>query len=262
MALIIIVVWDTNENERTKYTRDTLRCLLDTVDFTKHRLFISDNGSCEETHILYDWIKKELGNRVTIKYNNENIGTSRALNFGLRSRNEGEACIKIDGDVFIHENGWVDRLCEVIDRDDTYGIVGLKRKDLLQSPNTDNEHFKSEMVMLPQVSGQRWVCVELVADVMGTCTLFSPKLMDAIGFSEQPSLYGFEDVLYGLRSRIAGFKNCFLFWIEIDHIDTGDKPYTQEKQQMAADSWQEYMKWHAEYCDGTRLIYYDGGFSE
>lgn len=258
MSLLIMVVWDTHKNDRTKYTKRTLQNLLKTVDFSRNRLFISDNGSCEETHILYDWVKGELGDAVTICYNGENLGTAKALNKGLAVRREGEPCIKLDGDIEVHYSGWVEKLKEVIERDPSYGIVGLKRKDLMQSPDTDNLTFKSELKMLPHIAGQRWVIVEEHRDIIGTCTLFNPKLIDAIGYSIQPMEYSFEDTLYGLRSTLAGFKNCFVPWIELDHIDDGANPYTQEKQDMAAKSWQEYQRWHTEYCNGTRDIYYDG----
>lgn len=251
-----MVVWDTEKNQRTKYTKRTFECLLETVNFTKHRLFISDNGSCKETQDLYhEWAKYDW---LTIAYNGENIGTARALNMGLATRKQGEPCIKLDGDIVIFDKDWVERLEEVIERDPSYGIVGLKRKDLAQSPSTDNLTFKSELVMLPHIAGQSWIMVEEHRDIIGTCTLFNPLLIDKIGYSAQPMTYSFEDSLYGLRSRLAGFKNCFVSWIRLDHIDDGQNPYTQEKVNMAAESWETYMQWHTEYCNGTRDIYYDG----
>ncbi len=257
-SLLIMVVWDTEQNERTKYTRQTLECLLETVDFTKHRMFISDNGSCAETHKLYKNLEQFLDfpkDWLTISYNGSNIGTARGINKGLSVRREGEACIKLDGDIIIHEENWVERLEEVIERDPSYGIVGLKRKDLMQSPDTDNLTFRSTLRMLPHEAGQKWIVVEEHKDIIGTCTLFNPKLIDAIGGSYQPLQYSFEDTLYGLRSVLAGFKNCFVPWIELDHIDDGRNSYTQEKQDMAASSWKEYMRLHSAYVSGERDLY-------
>lgn len=50
MALIAMAVYDTEENKRAKLTYRTVECLLKTVDFNKHRLFIIDNASCEESN--------------------------------------------------------------------------------------------------------------------------------------------------------------------------------------------------------------------
>ncbi len=128
----------------------------------------------------------------------------------------------------------------------------------MQSPNTDNLTFRSELVMLPHAAGEKWIGVEEHRDIIGTCTMFNPLLMDKIGFAQQPSKYGFEDNLYSLRSILAGFKNCFYPWVVLDHIDDGANSYTQGKQDMAAKAWQEYQHWHTEYVNGTRDIYYGG----
>lgn len=265
MALIVMVTYDNEVNKRDEYTKLTLQSLLQTVDFNKHRLFISDNGSYEPTQQIFgDFIyqyKYEYNfpwQNLIISYNEENLGTSKALNKGLEIRLPNEPCIKIDPDMVIHQNGWVDSLCEVIERDPQYGIVGLKRKDLEQTPNNDNLTFRTEMVMLPHERGQSWITVEESNDIIGSCTLFNPLLMDAIGLSYQPSLYGFEDNLYSLRSLIAGFKNCFLPHIICDHIDRGDNEYAKIKHTQANDVWAEYQRVHTEYVNGIRPIYYDG----
>ena len=258
MSLITMVVWDTEENQRHEYTNESLLCLRDTVDWRKHRMVISDNGSCPESQE----ITKKLGGLINahIIYNKENIGTARALNKGLALRKPNEHCVKIDGDIVIHETGWADKMEEVFERDPSYGIIGLKRKDLAQYPTNPDLTFKSELVMLPHETGQTWITVEECGDIIGSCTMFNYRLIDAIGYSFQPGIYGFEDVLYGLRGRLAGFKNGFLSHIVIDHIDRGDNGYTPLKQRLAAEKWDEYRNIHQEYVDGVRPIYYDGGF--
>lgn len=264
MALIVIVLWDTEENKRDEYTLQSLNSILTTTDFHKHRLFISDNGSYEPTQKILEVLKLRWAieglpeDHLTICYNGENLGTSRALNKGLRARKEGEHCIKVDGDIIIRDKDWVDRLEEIVDRDPFYGIVGLKRKDLIQSPTNENPTFKSELKMLHHEAGQTWLIVEESAEIMGTATLFSDKLLNSIGLSVQINCYGFEDCLTSLRSILAGFKNCFVSHISIDHIDRGDTVYQSFKQNKAAEAWEEYQKMHIEYVNGTRPLYYNG----
>lgn len=253
MALIIMVAFDTEENGRSEYTLKTLDSLTKTVDWNKHRLIVVDNGSCQATKDILEDYKEWRGFHYfpTIITLSENVGTARGINFGLQQRLPGEACVKLDNDVVINSSGWVDEMEEVLRRDPTIGIVGLKRKDV---------DFNGTYIALPHQPGERWVTVEGGGQIMGTCTMFNSALIDKIGYSWQPMTYGLEDTLTDLRSQLAGFWNCYLPHIDIDHLDRGDNPYTQEKHEIARQSWPEYMKYHEGYKNGTIPLYYDGGF--
>lgn len=263
MALISMAVWDTEENERTIYTRKTLESLLDTVDFTKHRLIISDNGSCKRTHDLYTEFffrfrdKYPYNNKIEIIYNGKNLGTAEGINKAWKERIPGENAIKMDNDVIIHQSGWVDELEYAIRLDKEIGIVGLKRKDCWENPMHTDPFYKSQLKMLPHNPGEPWVVVEKVNHVMGTCQMYSSALLDKIGYLQQPALYGFDDSWAAARSIIAGFYNAFLPHIKIDHIDAGDKPYQQWKQKHANDQWQIYHQTLAAWKNGTKSVYYN-----
>lgn len=249
-----MAVFDTEENERSDYTDQTLISLRETVDFTKHKLVVADNGSCDLTKRVlkrYQFITDNF----TIITLSENVGTAKAVNFGLKLRIPGETAIKIDNDVVIHQSGWVDEMEETIRRAPEYGIIGLKRKDLRQTPYDPDPNYKSELIQLLHQPGETWITVEETNDIMGTCTMFSSALLDKIGGMVQSGIYGFDDQLMALRSRLAGFKNCFLPHINIDHIDTGLNSYSQEKIRLANEAWPEYHKLHLSYCDGSRGLY-------
>lgn len=270
MSLIIMCCYDTEENGRSEYTKQALKSLSETVNWNKHRLVVVDNNSCDETKNYLSFIKDmpptgNFGYRIpgiTIITLSENVGTARALNMGIKMRHPDEACIKYDNDVVVNQSGWADEMEEAVARDPKIGIVGLKRKDINFDPNNENEAYRSTLVGLPHEPGQSWINVEKGPQIMGTCTLFNPALIDAIGYSWQPGLYGLEDTLYSLRSELAGFWNCYLPHIKIDHIDRGDNPYTYVKHKQAGEAWPEYVKYHQGYIDGTIPLYYDGGFSE
>ena len=112
-----MAVHDTVDNGRSKYTDRTIKSLMETVDFKKHRLFISDNGSCQETQNLYQalinwWIYHRYDfDRLVIHKNGENLGTAKAVNIGLKTRYKNEYCIKIDNDVVIHNKGRASPSC-------------------------------------------------------------------------------------------------------------------------------------------------------
>lgn len=263
MALIVMAVHDTVDNGRSKYTDRTIKSLMETVDFKKHRLFISDNGSCEETQNLYQalinwWIYHRYDfDRLVIHKNGENLGTAKAVNIGLKTRYKNEYCIKIDNDVVIHNKGWADEMEEAIDREPLIGILGLKRKDLWQHPAHEDRQYKSYLHMLPHKEGERWIIVEQTKDVMGTCTMFNHLLLDKVGGLYQPSLYGYDDVLMCYRSNIAGFINCFLTHIHIDHIDAGQNEYAKWKERESGKVTQFMINLVDEYIAGTTSIYYE-----
>lgn len=252
MSLIICAVYDTDENGRSEYTERTLESLFHTVEWSRHRLIIVDNASCERTKEFLS-----SGCWYTLITNAENVGTAKAINQGIRLRQPNENVIKVDNDVVIHQSGWVEEMEEVIERDPTIGIVGLKRKDINFDPNNENPAYRSTLIGLPHAPGQRWITVEGGGQIMGTCTMFNWRLIDKINGMRQIGVYGMDDVLYDLRSQLAGFWNCYLPHINIDHIDTGENPYTQLKHKQATESWAEYVALHEAYQNGSRPLWED-----
>lgn len=268
MALIAMAVFDTVENQRTSLTEKTVKCILDTVDLTKHRLIISDNGSCEDTLYFYEELAEKyvdyfndalspFPNRIQIIRNKENLGTAKAINLAWKQRLPNENAIKMDNDVVIHHNNWVDEMEAAIARDPKIGQCGLKRKDCWESPSTDNEFYHSELHMLSHKPGESWIVVEQVNHVMGTCVMHSSALLDKLGYLYQPKLYGFDDSLMSARSILAGFKNVFLPHINIDHIDPGDTPYQKWKEKHASSQWIEYHETLAGFQNGNIPLYYN-----
>lgn len=252
MSLIAMAVYSTEENKKDDQLRKTLQSLWDTVDFRKHRLILSVNGKTPETmNILFDYndcIHQTI-------FNEENIGTAKAINKVWRMRETEEHCVKIDDDVVIHSQNWLEEMEEAIRRDPAIGIIGLKRKDLIECTTHPSQDFRSLLVQLPHQPGERWMVIERVKGVMGTCKMINYRLLNKIGYLNQPSVYGFDDSIYSTRSRLAGFINCFLPHIEIDHIDPGGTDYTTWKQQHAGQIMAEVQRMVNEYEIGSRPLY-------
>jgi GT2 family glycosyltransferase len=252
MALIAMAVFDTEENGRSKYTKETLDSLNETVDFEDHRLIIVDNNSCEETKsIIKEFINysKYSKNHATVITNTENIGTAKAINQAWAYRKPNEVVIKMDNDVVINNYGWVEEM-ELAMKLGGYGILGLKRKDLMQSPNASN-HWKTELKMLPHEKGDNWVVVEESADIMGTVQMFHPELINKMGGLMQAGVYGFDDTLACIRAILSGYKLAFLPHIDIDHIDVGGDAYTEWKRKYAGEKMEEFYKIKDGLINGT-----------
>lgn len=255
MSLIVMAVYDTDANQRTKYTKQTLMSLYKTVDFDKHRLIISDNGSCNETRALYENLKGLFP--YTVIYNGKNLGTAEGVNQGIRERKQEEFVIKIDNDVRVNEQGWIEKMEAVFKKEPKAGIVGLKRKDLAQTPNSDNPWYKTTLVMLPHEPGEKWIVVEKSEDIMGTCTMFSPHFLDTVGYMRQSGVYGFDDSIFSKISLMTGFNNYLMPTIDIDHIDTGENPYQKEKERISSEVWPKYHALLDGYRNKKIPIYYN-----
>lgn len=258
MSLIAMAVHDTVENKRSDYTRQTLESLDATVDWSKHRLFVIDNNSCDETKSLFvEWsIERPMPMWTCISLP-ENIGTARAINKAWALRNPGEHCIKMDNDVVIHNSGWVDEMEEYIANDPNIGQIGLKRKDCWEWPGHDNPDYKSELYQLPHTPGDKWRIVEKQKHVMGTCVMHNSALLDKVGYLWQPSLYGYDDVIMSHRSILAGFYNCMMPHVNIDHIDTGQTEYQGWKERHAGEQTQLVIDTVHQMIRGERSLYYD-----
>lgn len=258
--LIVMAVWDTVENTRSWMTALTLASLRASVNWRAHRLVIVDNASCGATQELYTWYGKDDRLPFSLIRLSENVGTAAAINQAWALRRPGEHCVKMDNDVMIHQAGWADWMEDVFERCPDIGICGLKRKDLAESPFAEGD-MHSEVYMLPHELGQRWLVVEEVKGVMGTCQAYSSALLDKIGglyqMQDEGNLYGFDDSLASHRARLAGFKSVFLHGFEIEHVDPGGTQDTQRKRDNAGKWFDRYNQVVLEYEIGVRSIYYE-----
>lgn len=251
MALIALCTYCTEENKKFEMLKKTLHSLRKTVDLSKHLIVIWDNSTDDiiKTEILL--LVNAYGFMYKTSY--ENIGTARGINNIWVQKNENEHLVKMDDDVVIHEQGWADQLEYAINTDPTIGIIGLKRKDCWEHPDNPNTDYRSKLSFLP-TNNQKWVVIEDVSHVIGTCQMYNAELIKRIGYLFQIGLYGYDDVLASHRSHIAGFRNCFLPHIEIDHIDDGSTPYQDWKQHLSGEIGAEIRQKIHEYYQ-TKNVY-------
>jgi len=196
-------------------------------------------------------------NHLTISYNGKNLGTAEAVNLGIRTRKPNQYVIKIDSDVTIGRVGWVEEMEECFERYTNLGILGLKRTELIQHPEHENPAYRTQLKFLPHERGDSWVVLEISKDIIGTCTMFSPKLLDKVGYMWQISTYAWDDSLMSLRSELAGFENAFLPTIPIVHLDNGEGEHVKEKIREAGRTIAEFSEIAEDYKKGVRDIYYN-----
>lgn len=256
-----MAIHDTPENGRDVFTVETLNCIGQTVDCAKHDIWLILNGATETT--LDAVMTFQGATDCNVLQMPENIGTAKAINQAWKHRQPGQHCIKMDNDVSIYYDGWVEVLEDCIERDPKIGIIGLKRKDCAEAPWQTNQ-FKSELKMLPSPPGHPWRVVEKVEHVMGTCQMYSSALLDKIGYLYQPGLYGFDDSLAAVRCQVAGFYSCFFPTIEINHelgkVEEGGQAYQRWKQGYAGQNMRLYNEIKDQYRSGRRPVWCDAEY--
>lgn len=268
--MIVIPVYDTLENNRTQYTELALDSIVSTVDFSNgHRLIVVDNGSCNSTVKLYENYR---GIIEKVIYLPKNIGIARATNKAWMERKPYEHALRMDNDIVIHAEGWVDQMEDVFKREPKIGVVGLKRKDNWQHPDNPNDWFKSKLFMLhqpyknvwtrdPSEGPAPWLVVEETDHIMGTCAAYRSNLLDNMGYLyEFGALYGFEDALACVRAHVLGFRTVYLPGIEIDHLEfldsIGNLTYEKWKREQASPNLEKFALLKADLLAGKRSPYY------
>lgn len=259
--LIAMATYATDDNDRQDICLTAMASLVRSLSKSsgKHRIVFSDNGSTGNVAQFLSRVDKN--NLACVIPNRTNLGTARAINKAWASRQPGEPCVKMDDDVIVEDDSWADQIQEVFERDPMIGICGLKRKDLEECPTHRSPQFRSRLVMLPHEKGQRWIVVEDVKHVMGTCQGYSSALLDKIGCLDQMqdlgNLYGFDDCLASVRAHLAGFSTVFLPHLEIDHIDPGSSKWADTKRTHAGEWMPRYAQRCKEYESGQRPLRYE-----
>lgn len=247
-----MAVYCTAENKKDALLRKTLESLSKTVNFINHDFMISVNAMTKETEqTLFEY--DEMIDNIIV--NDCNIGTAKAINKIWKLRAPGQHCVKMDDDVIINHVNWADEMEEAIKRQKQIGIIGLKRKDLIECTTHPDQNYRSVLYQLPHNPGERWIVVEIARGIMGTCQMVNSDLIDRIGYLWQPTLYGFDDSMYSCRSHQAGFINCFLPHINIDHIDPGGTGYQSWKERHAGETIMEAERITRDYMEGRRPLY-------
>lgn len=256
MALIIMAVWDTVENRRVNLTDQTLYSLATTVQWSDHRMIVVDNGSCSDTVRLLDNTRKVLPKMGVITLP-ENIGQARALNIALAERRPGELIVKMDNDIVIEQQNWIEDMELVIRKDPTIAIIALKKATAWEHPSHPDELWRSSLEMLPHEKDEPWMVIEVCNSIVGTCEAIRPEFLDQIGyFYQMGNLWGFIDPILGYKAHALGYRLAFLPHVRVNYLgDDEDLGYRRLKEsQITEERWQRLYQ-ERESIMGGKNIY-------
>jgi len=222
--------------------------LRTTVDWNRHRMVIVDNASTDYQAELAIHAFREQVYGVKLARNTKNIGTARGFNLG-HAMLHGDHTLKIDDDVEVHEDGWLDTMQLALERVPDLGGVSLKWRMLSESPGRkyipqEVRHFWSQeretrLEFVPREQMHEWwTPIEYGLFMSGMCALYRKEALGQIGMMYQPKLYGHDDVLQCKRLVAAGWRIAFLPAIKTDHIDDTNTEYSQWKRDEAGHTFE------------------------
>jgi glycosyltransferase involved in cell wall biosynthesis len=166
---------------------------------TRGDFFITvvDNGSGDGTP---DWLKtlEKRDKRVSVHLLGHNYGVAVAANYGWQAGNENGAdyYCKLDNDIEILHESWLDNLINALSGDDTVAQAGYQ--------------FLSRHEITPVIL-QNGAAFRLSECCGGACVLIPRRVHDLLGFwNEDYGRYGYEDFDYSLRAAWSGLKTGYL----------------------------------------------------
>ena len=255
----------TTTYNRIDMVKPSVMSWLDQLDESLYELYIIDNGSTDGTA---EWVEEVARStpHVSAILVSQNLGTAIALNLGWRGAKEGQCLGKLDSDIVLNTPGVLSRMMAVFDAMPDVGILGLRRKDLIEHPNHENPWYQSQY-LYPKINDEV-IWLEQCHHIMGSFQVYNDATLGKFGYLVQPSLYGWDDALASIRMTKLGFRNCFLRgWddveVSISHIDHGEgdgtdvanAEYTRWKHIHAGDTYDKYMQMASDYAEGRRPCY-------
>ncbi|MDR2162056.1 MAG: glycosyltransferase [Desulfovibrio sp.] len=186
---ITMVTWN-----RVNLTRLCLERLLSTKlqDYIIH---VVDNGSTDETRSYISHLSS-IHNNIKVIFLRKNYGVSVAANYGW-TLTDSDYYVKLDNDVEILDDNWLDNLINFRERNKEVGLLGYR---LL-------EKHKVTPVYLP--SGD--VFHEFIS-CGGGLILIPNNIHQQCGFwNEDYGYYGFTDLDYSNRVQILGCRVGYHF---------------------------------------------------
>jgi GT2 family glycosyltransferase len=183
--------------DRLEFTQQAVAALRDKTTHP-YRLVVVDNGSSHET---VDWLKgaRRRGDIDVLVLNDRNLGVAAAANQGWLAC-ETDYYLKLDNDIVIEKDGWLEALVEAADRLPDAGMVGY---------NFETDSYPVARVAGLSVRPRR-------VHLGGACCLITPEAHRRAGYwCEDYFPYSEEDFDMGYRLELAGLRH---YYLEDEHV--------------------------------------------
>ena len=229
---IIIPVW--NQLEATRECVDSIMAHTN----RPYRLIVIDNGSLEPTADYLNSLQGTAGANILLIRNSENLGFVKAVNEGITSSSAQYICL-MNNDTLV-TNGWLEEMVEIIERDDSIGVVNPSSNTSGQCPASD-ESIASYAENQKRFKTQ----VQELYTARGFCMLMKRETIDDIGmFDEHYSIGYFEETDFCKRAQIKGYrivraKGSYVYHKENTSFKelSGNKQIFEENEKLFFKKW-------------------------
>ena len=217
---------------RLEFTKQAVASIIKYTSFP-YVITIVDNGSHDGTKEYLQELKEEgiIKNLVLL---DKNIGVAKASNLAWIQEEKALYYLKYDNDIVIQKNNWLSNLISVIDATPEIGVIGY--------------NFEPISYSLKMIRDQK-IRVKEEGNIGGACFLIPKRTQDILGYwCEDYGLYGFEDVDYSFRVKLAKLLNAYMEDEEIGiHLPAGKAPIIDGITWRASDGVEEikYQKYRS-----------------
>lgn len=181
-------------------TNNCIESILNNTDVPS-RLIIVDNGSEKDVRDKLSAVKGNDNVKVTIIFNEKNLGFARGMNIGIKSSNSEFVCL-LNNDTIVTP-GWLNNMIEVGLKNPEIGVINPASNNFGQYP-PKGKSLESYSGELRKQFGGKYT---EVGQCIGFCMLIKRGLIEKIGsLDEEQGFMFFEDTDYCYRAKRAAFK--------------------------------------------------------
>lgn len=194
---------------RLEFTKQSIESIKKHTYFP-YVITVVDNASQDGTQkYLKELHQNEIIKNIILL--DQNVGVAKASNLAWLQELEAFYYLKYDNNIVIQKDGWLSDLIRIIDTIPELGAIGY--------------NFEPVSYPLKTIRGNR-IRVKEEGNIGGACFLIPKRTERLLGYwCESYGLYGFEDVDYSLRIKLAGLLNAYIEDEDIGlHLPAGKAP--------------------------------------
>lgn len=212
---------------RQKLIQKCLDSLYDNIS-SNYEIIVIDNGFTDGALNLLKKYK-----RLIVIENSNNVGVAAGRNIGIKKA-KGKYIIFLDDDAYVSQMSF-EKIIKYMEKNNKVGIIGPK----ILYPNGKIQesvrHFPTIMSILwrglllyrlfPDIKFySKYVMkkfnhneIKEVDWVLGACQIIRKKVFDTIGILDEKYFFGYEDIDFCYRAKIAGWKTIYYPYSTIYH---------------------------------------------